>query len=323
MRPLPRVSPLAVVAVLALASASAFTAGCSASSEPEHAATSLTAHDPSTAAVASVDRFSDAFAHLFKRSAPAFDPADVSKVVPAPNAPIDFDALFLVHALGPDGGHITYYSFDIAPATAGHAYRLMTANGQPVAGQLPVLTALPGDAGYNDFVAITEVTVGAGYVANSAVSDADVEALVASGAATMHDTQKLANWVVVPKGSTANGKYLGTTPGGHTAWIRGQVASYLEFETALPGGASGAIPAIPIYVIFKNGADPSQGFATEPGTMQTHNVVAELPGNPGYSSLWDHYTAKLSAFAAVKDLASAQANEDMKIPVLVNCPVVD
>src|SRR5687768_9972022 len=43
---------------------------------------------PDVAPVASVDRFNDAFGKLFKRSGPGFDPENVSKVVPAPNAPI-------------------------------------------------------------------------------------------------------------------------------------------------------------------------------------------------------------------------------------------
>jgi hypothetical protein len=41
------------------------------------------AKDPDTASVVSVDRFSDAFAHLFKRSA--------NSSLPAANAPIDCD----------------------------------------------------------------------------------------------------------------------------------------------------------------------------------------------------------------------------------------
>src|SRR5688572_12791175 len=71
--------------------------------------------DPDAAQVASVDRFSDSFGHLFKRSAPIFDPSNVQPAVPAPNAPIDFDALFTVHALGPAGEAVTYYSLDILP----------------------------------------------------------------------------------------------------------------------------------------------------------------------------------------------------------------
>jgi hypothetical protein len=128
--------------------------------------------DPDTAPVASVDRFSDGFAHLFKRSGPAFDPANVQPIVPAPNAPIDFDTYFTVRALGPAGEDIRYYSLDIVPKVPATGYVVVSA-GTPVPDQLDIIDKLPGEAGYNDFVRITEVEVGKGYVANTMTSAAD------------------------------------------------------------------------------------------------------------------------------------------------------
>ena len=75
--------------------------------------------DPDAADVVAVDRFQDSFGTLFKRSGPAFDPAHVQPVVPAPNAPIDFDALFLVPAYGPAGEEVSYYALDILSETPG------------------------------------------------------------------------------------------------------------------------------------------------------------------------------------------------------------
>lgn len=294
-------------------------AACSSStaSTPATAA----ALDPDTAAVAGVDRFQDGFAHLFKRSAPAFDPTHVAAAIPAPNGPIDLDK-FVVHSLGPAGENITYYSLDILPPKPAKVYVFVQADGSAVAGQLPVIDALPGDASYNDFVEVVKATVQAGYVANSLTSFDDVDRAAAAGTVTVASTKTIANWAVVPKGTTANLKFAGKAITGARAWEKHQVASLLTFEDGLVPMSDGTVPTADIVVIFKNGMSPADGFATEPGTEQTHNAVNLLPGQPGYSSYWDHDAGKLTGFATVKDFPTAKANVDMAIPVIVNCPVV-
>lgn len=276
--------------------------------------------DPDTAAVASVDRFQDGFATLFKRSAPVFNPAAVSKVVPAPNAPIDLDN-FLVKSFGPRGELVTYYSLDIISGTPQKAYEIVDADGKAIPGQLPVLAGVPGDAGYSDFARITTIKTKAGYAVNSLVSAADVEAAVRAGTATATETNRLVNWAVVPKGSTAKLKFRGQTVTGFRGWAGGKVAHFMQFETDVTAPPSGMMPAIPIIVIFKNDKDPSEGFAAD-ATGQTHNVVALLPSDPGYTSFWDHSVGKLAGFDGVKDLPTAEANVAAKAPVIVNCPVV-
>ena len=307
----------------------AFATGCSGSSMPGAANTdggtppsSGTALDPDTAPAASIDRFSDGFATLFKRSAPAFDPTNVSKVVPPPNAPINLDN-FLVHSLGPKGEKVTYYSLDILPPTAGKVYRLVHGNGTAVAGQLPIFNAVPGDKGYNDFDVVVEVTMPDGYVANTITNEKAVANAIAKGAAAKTTTQ-MVNYALVPKGSTAALKFLGNTVTGFRGWFNDQVASYLQFDTTLLALADAKVPTEDIFVTFKNDKDPSGGFATETGSNQTHNVVGSLPGQDGYSSYWDHSVDNLAAFTNVKDLATASdaANVKAKIPVIVNCPIV-
>ena len=88
------------------------------------------------------------------------------------------------------------------------------------------------------------------------------------------------------------------------------------------------VPIADILVTFNinpdqpNGGPPS-GFMTEPGTLQTHNVVDTLPSDPGYSPLWDVDVYDNASFASVHDLASAQAAPLLGTGVaLVNCPVV-
>ena len=67
-------------------------------------------HDPATAAVVSVDRFSAQAGHLQVRSS--------SNGLPAANAPVDFDqGPFITEGFGPTGQVVKYYNFDVQPAT--------------------------------------------------------------------------------------------------------------------------------------------------------------------------------------------------------------
>ena len=88
------------------------------------------------------------------------------------------------------------------------------------------------------------------------------------------------------------------------------------------------VPTSPIYVMFNINPDqqdggPGSGFKTEPGTTQTHNVVATLPGDAGYSPLWLVSVLDNAAFDSVTDLASAAAATVLGAGVAtVNCPIV-
>ncbi|MGE3725783.1 MAG: hypothetical protein AB7I41_09540 [Candidatus Sericytochromatia bacterium] len=280
-------------------------------------------HDPNTASVVSVDRFQDGFATLFKRSGPAFDPVNVTKVVPAPNAPIDLDKYFLVSSLGPRGEKVTYYALDVVSDQPAEGWVFVSEQGQLVPGQLPIIDLLPGEKGYNDFFRITEVVVKAGYVPNSLASAADVKAAMVAGQVSLRMTDRIANWAVVPQGSKAEMTFAGQPVSGYQAWYKGQVAPYLRFDTNLKATPAGKVPSSPIVVIFKNGKDPAMGFQSE-ASGRTHNVIATLPGETAYSSLWLHdFQGKLEGFEMVKDLATATANRGADLPdILVNCPVV-
>src|SRR5258708_1151623 len=177
-------------------------AACSSSgsSSPSEGGAAAVGKNPDTAPVVSVDRFSDGFAHLFKRSA--------SSALPAANAPIDFDqGPFVTHGLGPGGERVTYYNFDVLPAAPAPIYVFFReGSATELTEQLHVIDALPGEAGYNDFWRVTKVTVPASYVPNSATSLADIKA---AGFATT-PTDMLVNCPVVPDGSTAAPRYPST-----------------------------------------------------------------------------------------------------------------
>lgn len=270
--------------------------------------------DINAAAKVSVDRFSATAGHLFVRSS--------ANGLPAANAPVSFDAgPFITQGLDRTGAPVKYYNFDIQSGTADDIYVFFKAGSStPVVGQNNVIPTIPGDAGYNDFWLVNKVTVPDNYVPNSLTSEAEV---LASGYQVAKTTM-LVNCPVVPFGSTANRSYVAGTGTPLTlGWYRGNAVAYFSFGEApltSPGGA--AVPMSPIYVMFNdNAAGPASGFRTEPNSAITHNVLATLPGDAGYSPLWSVRVINNSYFAGVSNLATAAALPWTPAGADVNCPV--
>jgi hypothetical protein len=295
---------LSYIAILALS-------GCS-DSESMNAAMPK---DPATAEKASVDRFTDQAAMLQRRSA--------APALPGPNQPVDFDqGPFITHGFGPGGEKVTYYNFDIRPTAPAPIYVLFrTGETAPVMGQLNIIDVLPGQPGYNDFWQVKKVTVPATYVANTVTSASEIT----SAGYPVEDTTMLVNCPVVPDGSTARLR-LNEPATLQSGWYRDKVVKYFSFgEKALTGSA---VPAVPIYVMFavnpnQPGGGPASGFRTESSSMQTHNVIAALPDDPGYSPLWSVQVLDNGAFGSVNDLATAQSATVLGANAgNVNCPVV-
>jgi hypothetical protein len=277
--------------------------------------------NPDTAPLAAVDRFSDTFAHLFKRSGNAS--------LPAANAPIDMDqGPFITHGLGPNGEKVTYYNFDVLAAAPAPIYVFFPqGSSAELAGQLHVVDVVPGDHGYNDFWQVVQVTVPAGYVPNSVTSLAEIQA----AGFTTTPTSILVNCPIVPDGSTAQLRYTSDESTALTrGWYKGQIVKYFNFAEHMLMTSSGGVPTAPIYVTFNVNPDPSNpmsgpasGFQTEPSSMQTHNVVAALPEDASYSPLWMVIAYDHASFASVGNLATAQ-QAPVLVPNagLVNCPIV-
>jgi hypothetical protein len=276
-------------------------------------------HNPSTAAVVSVDRFSDAAAHLQARSA--------HPSLPAANAPVNFDvAPFITQGLGPTGSVVKYYNFDVQSGTPAPIYVFIKPDGSEVPGQLHVIDKLPGEGGYNDFWQVVKVQVPAGYAANTIASGAEVMA----SKYALTPTTTIVNCPVVPAGSMAilaSPLVMG--------WYKDMAVFYLNFET-LMANSDGTVPTDDIYVTFGinpglAGGGPASGFKTEsPTSMQTHNVVASVPGQDGYSPLWVVHAYNNNEFASVMDTTTAVAASaktdafGVVSPAMggVNCPVV-
>jgi len=272
--------------------------------------------DPATAPKAFVDRFSRAAGHLQLRTA--------ENHLPAPNAPVNFDEEpFVTRGFGPHGEHVTYYNFDVQPLKPAPEYVLChQGESTPVNGQLPIIDALPGEPGYSDFHVVVRVTVPATYTANSITSAA---ALRAAGY-PMERTTSIVNTPVVPDGSTARLRLGGPPATLGTAWVNDKSVRYFTFiDRPLTGTV---VPVSPIFVTFNRnpgtpGGGPASGFKTEKGTRQTHNVLATLPADAGYSPLWQVSVYDNAAFAGVHDLATLRRAKVLASNVaFVNCPVV-
>lgn len=274
-------------------------------------------HDPATATVASVDRFSAQAGHLQVRSS--------SNGLPAANAAVNFDqGPFITQGFGPTGQIVKYYNFDVQPATPAPIYAFFEAGASsPVAGQLNVIDTIPGETGYNDFWQVMMVTVPSGYAANTIASLSEIQA----AGYTITPTNMLVNCPVVPAGSTAGLRIGGGSTGLTQGWYRDQVVNYFNFNEATLTVTNGAVPTAPIYVTFNinpdqpNGGPPS-GFETETGSMQTHNVAASVPGQPGYSPLWAVGIYDDADFSSVVNLTTATAATLVLAGPLVNCPIV-
>ncbi|MFA6060912.1 MAG: hypothetical protein WC756_22125 [Taibaiella sp.] len=279
----------------------------------------LTPRNPDTAETPVIDRFSAAAGHLQLRTA--------TNGLPEANQPVNFDqGPFITTGLTAAGMSVEYYNFDIQPTTPAPIYVLFR-SGQPdaVSGQLNIINVIPGDAGYNDFWQVYKVTVPADYVANTITSYSD---LIAAGY-TIEKTSAIVNCPVVPKGSNASKRYTNEDAGLTRGWYKDKVVFYFNFsEKALATNSSGMVPVVPIFVTFNinpgqpNGG-PASGFKTEPGTNQTHNVIATVPSDSGYSPLWSVSVYDNSAFNSVYNLASATAAPILASGIAnVNCPVV-
>ncbi len=280
-----------------------------------------TGKNPDTAEIVAVDRFSDSFATLFKRSA--------NPEMPATNAPVDFDvAPFKTQSYGPDGQIVRYYNFDVNPLPPAPIYVLFKAGSDsPVAGQLNIIDLIPGEAGYNDFWQVYKVTVPDGYVANQVTSFDEI----LSNNYAIEILDKVVNCPVVPYGSTADENLNGQPNTLFRGWYKGKVVYYFSFEEKdLVVTNNGLTPLSPVYVTFNVNPDsenpqsgPASGVKFEENGVQSHNVIETLPDDADYSPLWSVQVYDNADFNNVSNLQTAKtANILMRNAMNVNCPVV-
>ena len=264
----------------------------------------------------SVDRFSSAAGHLMVR--------DGANGLPAANAPINMDqAPFITVGLDRTGAVTRYYNFDVQSRDPEEIYVVFkTGSTTPVEGQNNIIPSIPGDAGYTDFWQVHKVIVPENYIPNSLSSESEV---LASGYQIIK-TPTIVNCPVVPFGSTAaRSNAFGVPSTLTTGWYKGQAVAYFNFgEAALNVTPSGQVPVAPIFVMFNdNAAGPASGFKTEiANPTQTHNILSVIPGDAGYTPLWNVLVIDNKNFNAVVNLQTAASFPNTVAGALVNCPIV-
>ncbi len=108
-----------------------------------------------------------------------------------------------------------------------------------------------------------------------------------------------------------------------SGWYRDEEARYYDFGMASPVTASGAVGVAPIWAFITGmAADGSPQFVEG-----QHNVVAVVPGDEGYSDLWEVRLVTVPADYEADRIRSAAEVESSGYPVtpaglFVNCPVV-
>ena len=175
-------------------------------------------------------------------------------------------------------------------------------------------------------VHLYKLTVPEGYTANTAASILDI----IEGGYKTQVSNIIVNCPIAPLGSTATIRYPGDTDTAlHRGWYKRKLVYYFNFsEAAITATQTNEVPTSPIYVTFKinpdePGGGPSSGFVTEPGTVQTHNVIATIPTDAEYSPFWSVYVYDNADFSNVSSLSTAMAANIMASNVMyVNCPVV-
>jgi hypothetical protein len=119
---------------------------------------------------------------------------------------------------------------------------------------------------------------------------------------------------------SAQGQTYGLTQG----WYEGRQTFYYDFGANTQATEDGEqIITAPIYVLIN-------GFDDEGNPMMVegqHNIVGVVPGDPGYSDLWEVTFVTVPAgyeantFTSVEDVLDS--GYEMTVPgVLVNCPIV-
>lgn len=183
----------------------------------------------------------------------------------------------------------------------------------PVAGQMNIIDAIPGQPGYSDFWRVHKVLAPSGYVSNSIRSFEDA---LASGYA-IEPTDIIVNCPVVNPEARLQGSASPPVAG----WYRDRQVFYFDHGANSPGDGF-VVHDAPIYAFFDQGEQPVAG---------QRNVIDVVPGDAGYSDLWrvtkvivgPNYVAN-NLRSAASIMAEASAGNVTLEPtgIYVNCPVI-
>jgi hypothetical protein len=215
-------------------------------------------------------------------------------------------------------GEAVFYP-DFGP-TAGHAEPIWVPitgfddEGMPqfIPGQRNIIDTVPGDANYSPFWQVNFVLVPEDYAANELRSADDV-------AASGYETIEIEVVVNCPVTSLFEARDFGLVAG----WYRSQNVDYYDFGANTPLAGEGLVASAPIYALI-HGFDDDGNPEFVAGQ---HNIVDVIPGDPGYSDLWEVHLVIVGDDYVPDSIRSAEelmdAGFEIVVPgIFVNCPIV-
>ena len=212
---------------------------------------------------------------------------------------------------------VFYYTFfngtpildDGATVAVGEQYRLVDADGEPIAGQYDLIAAGPYDNDYSDLREIIEVTVPDDYEANAITSVEDLLAQDWPHTRTGHHH----NMPIVRNGTQLQGHDYDPI----SIWINGEERQAFDF---------GETPAqtAPIWVLI-TGYDATGSAIRLPG--QAGPIIRQLHDDPGYSDFWQVNFVTVPEDTIPNSIRSYDQIIENGYPIavsenVINCPVI-
>lgn len=221
--------------------------------------------------------------------------------IPAVNQPLDLDhSGFLRRITGPGGEERNCYDLGFVTAEPSRLFVFYDQQGNYVLTQFPIIEVLPGEPDYSDIWDVWRVFVPPGFSEYNQLRDMeDLERKLADSTSGFR-TERTGIWIngpVVPDGSRAALR-ADNKPGPaplRYAWRKGERVPFLYFEGSIRG--AGRTPPRGKMVVSCGTWPPQEGTRVE---------VSRLPGQPGYSPLFE--------------LFDPQGNKLAPFPL--NCPIV-
>jgi hypothetical protein len=203
-----------------------------------------------------------------------------------------------------DGHTIKYLDFGPIHLAKGNKVAPIWSVANPVAGQHNIVDVVPGKVGYTPLWRVTLVTFKKGVHRVLIRSAAQVRRLARDGKVTLKRTNTVVNCPVLGFGQPKV-----------TGYYKGRTISYLDLG---PVKLAAGNKVAPLWTVTN-------------GTTEQHNVVDVVPGDTGYSPLWDINKVTWNAgvtprtLTSLADIEAARAAGEVTVSsahTIVNCPVV-
>jgi hypothetical protein len=202
------------------------------------------------------------------------------------------------------GHSIKYLDFGPIHLAKGNKVAPIWSVTNPVTGQHNIVNVVPGQPGYSPLWRVTLVTFKKGVHRVLLRSAGQVRRLARAGKVTLKKTNTIVNCPVLGFGQPKV-----------TGYYKGNTISYLDLG---PVKLAAGNKVAPLWTVTN-------------GTADQHNVVDVVPGDKGYSPLWDINKVTWRdgvtprTLKSQADVQAAQAAGEVTVTsahTIVNCPVV-